>query len=71
MDADGVHIVMSILDAQECYEALVHRFSHSPEDTMDANTISEKIHALKLNKSWRNRYKIPPALRISDPCSNR
>ena len=30
MDADGAHIVMSILDAQECYEALVHRFSHSP-----------------------------------------
>ena len=51
--ADGAHIVKSIPDAQECYEALVQRFSHSPEATMDANTIREKIHALKLDKSWR------------------
>ena len=43
----------SITDAQECYEALVQRFSHSLEATMDANTIREKIHALKLDKSWR------------------
>ena len=50
--ADGAHIVKSILVAQECYEALVQRFSHSPEATMDANTIREKIHALKLDKSW-------------------
>ena len=39
MVADGAHIVKSITDAQECYEALVQRFSHSPEATMDANTI--------------------------------
>ena len=51
--ADGAHIVKSILDAQECYEALVQRFSHSLEATMDANTIREKIHALELDKSWR------------------
>ena len=51
--ADGAHIVKSLPDAQECYEALVQRFSHLPEATMDANTIQEKIHALKLDKSWR------------------
>ena len=56
MDAGGVHIVMSILDAQECNEALVHRFSHSPEATMDTNTIREKIHALKLDKSWGGTF---------------
>jgi len=44
--ADGVPIVKSIPDAQECYEALVHRFAHSLEATMDANMIREKIHAL-------------------------
>ena len=49
--ADGAHIVKSIPDAQECDEG-VQRFSHSPEATMDANTIREKIHALKLDKSW-------------------
>ena len=43
----------SITDAQECYEALVQRFSHSLEATMDANMIREKIHALKLDKSLR------------------
>ena len=32
--ADGAHIVKSIPDAQECYEALVQRFSHSLEATM-------------------------------------
>ena len=32
--ADGAHIVKSIPDAQECYEALVQRFSHSPEATL-------------------------------------
>ena len=63
--ADGAHIVKSIPDAQECYEALVHRFSHSPKATMDANTIREKIHALKLDKSWRGTA--TKFLRISDP----
>ena len=53
MVADGAHIVKSITDAQACYEALVQRFLHSPEAAMDANTIREKIHALKLDKSWR------------------
>ena len=33
MVADGPHIVKSITDAQACYEALVQRFSHSPEAT--------------------------------------
>ena len=51
--ADGAHIVKSITDAKACYEAFVQRFSHSPEATMDANMIREKIHALKLDKSWR------------------
>ena len=53
MVADGARIVKSITDAQACYEALVQRFLHSPEATMDANMIREKIHALKLDKSWR------------------
>ena len=66
--ADGAHIVKSIPDAQECYEALVHRFSHSLEASMDANMIREIILALKLDKSWRGTAtKIPLARRISDP----
>ena len=51
--ADGVNIVKTNKDAQLCYLALVFRFEQSPEATMDANTIREKIHDLKLDKSWR------------------
>ena len=51
--ADGVNIVKTNKDAQLCYLALVFRFEQSPEATMDANTIREKIHVLKLDKSWR------------------
>ena len=51
--ADGVNIVKTNKDAQLCYSALVFRFEQSPEATMDANTIREKIHDLKLDKSWR------------------
>ena len=66
MVADGAHIVKSIPDAQECYEALVQRFSHSPEATMDAKMIREKIHALKLDKSWRGTATKFLQLRVSD-----
>ena len=66
--ANGAHIVKSIPDAQECYEALVHLFSHSPEATIDDNMIRDKIHALKLDKSWRGtatKFLQPTKLRSS------
>ena len=50
--AEAVNIVKEEKDAQICYQALVHRFEWSPEATMDAQTIREKIRALKLDKSW-------------------
>ena len=42
--ADGVNIVKTNKDAQLCYSVLVFRFERSPEATIDANTIQEKIH---------------------------
>jgi hypothetical protein len=51
--SDAVNIVKTTPDAQLCYQSLVHRFEKSPEATMDAQTIREKLTALKLDKSWR------------------
>ena len=42
--AEAVNIVKEEQDAQICYQVLVHRFEQSPEATMDAQTIREKIH---------------------------
>ena len=53
MVAHAFNIVKMHKDAQLCYSALVYRFAHSPEATMDANTIREEIYDLKLDKSWR------------------
>ena len=50
--AEAVNIVKEEKDAKICYQALVHRFEWSPEATMDAQTLREKIRALKLDKSW-------------------
>ena len=51
--SDAVNIVKTTPNAQLCYQSLVHRFEKSPEATMDAQTIREKLTALKLDKSWR------------------
>ena len=51
--ADDVNNVETNKDAQLCYSVLVFGFEQSPKATMDANTIREKIHDLKLDKSWR------------------
>ena len=48
--AEAVNVVKEEKDAQICYQALVHCFERSPEATMDAQTIREKIRALKLDK---------------------
>ena len=49
---EAVNIVKEEKDAQICYQALVHRLEWSPEATMDAQTIHEKIRGLKLDQSW-------------------
>ena len=51
--SDAVNIVKTTPNTQLCYQSLVHRFEKSPEATMDAQTIREKLTALKLDKSWR------------------
>ena len=51
--ADAVNIVKTTKDAQKCYQLLVTRYEHSPEASMDAQLVREKIVALKLDKSWR------------------
>jgi hypothetical protein len=51
--SDAVNIIKTNTDAQLCYQSLVHRFERSAEATMDAQTIREKLTALKLDKQWR------------------